>query len=100
MLQASSLPGFFLRLWSLAQSLVLRRSLQESRGVNTRADRVRTSSFSPVVDPGSSGNRSHPRPNSPPGRADFRGDLSREALSMSADAYQRSLPNSLSCQRT
>ena len=73
MLQGSSLPGFFLRLWSLAQSLMLRRSLQGSRGVNTRADGVRTSSLSSVVDPGSSGNRSHPRLNGPPGRADLRG---------------------------
>lgn len=73
MLQGSSLPGFLLRLWSLAQSLMLRRSLQGSRGVNTRADGVRTSSLSSVVDPGSSGNRSHPRLNGPPGRADLRG---------------------------
>ena len=42
-------------------------------GANTRADGVRMSSLSSVVDPGSSGDCSHPSPNGLPGWADVRG---------------------------
>lgn len=42
-------------------------------GANTRADGVRMSSLSSVVDLGSSGDRSHPSTNGSPGRADLRG---------------------------